>query len=104
MDCIKKKYNELNKRCEKYQAIFICCAILDIAFYFDIYQSLKTGEGIGHYIRQLNLLQNQNPDSFEEGIIKHDILNYEPDDMKIEKSKDELSRIIEELQNIKNYL
>lgn len=67
-DCIKKKYNDLNARCEKHLAIFICCAILDIAFYWDIFRSLDIGQGIGYYVRQLNLVQNQNPDTFEDDI------------------------------------
>ncbi len=81
-DCIKKIYNRLNENCEKYLAIFICCHYLDIAFYWDIYESLKIGEGIGYYIRQLNLVQNQNPDTFEDGIIKNNIIDYTPKDYK----------------------
>lgn len=103
-DCIKKKYNDLNARCEKHLAIFICCAILDIAFYWDIYRSLEIGQGIGYYVRQLNLVQNQNPDTFEDGIIKNNIIDYTPKDMKIDKAKTEINNIIAMLDAIKNDL
>lgn len=103
-DCIKKKYNDLNARCEKHLAIFICCAILDIAFYWDIYRSLNIGQGIGYYVRQLNLVQNQNPDTFEDGIIKNNIIEYTPKDMKIDKAKAEINNIISMLDAIKNDL
>lgn len=103
-DCIKKKYNDLNARCEKHLAIFICCAILDIAFYWDIYRSLDIGQGIGYYVRQLNLVQNQNPDTFEDGIIKNSIIEYTPKDMKIDKAKAEINNIISMLDAIKNDL
>ena len=42
----------------------VCCHYLDIAFFFDIYKSLEIGQGLGYYIRQLNLLQNRNPDNY----------------------------------------
>ena len=100
--CIKDKYNDLNGKCDKYLAILICCASLDIAFYWDIYRSLNVGEGIGYYVRQLNLLQNQNPDTFAEGIIKNQVLDYTPKDMKIDKAKAELADIISRLEVIKN--
>ena len=103
-DCIKQKYEELNGRCEKYLAIFICCSALDIAFYWDIYRSLDIGQGIGYYVRQLNLLQNQNPDSFEQGIIKNKIIDYTPKDYKSDKTKTELTEIINKLEMIKNDL
>ncbi len=103
-DCIKKKYSELNARCEKHLAIFICCAALDIAFYWDIYRSLEIGQGIGYYVRQLNLLQNQNPDTFAEGVIKNNIIDYTPKDMKIDKVKAEISNVISMLDAIKNDL
>ena len=101
-DCIKAKYNDLNGKCEKYLAIFICCSALDIAFYWDIYRSLEIGQGIGIYVRQLNLLQNQNPDTFEDGIIKNNIIDYTPEDMKIDKAKAELRDIISRLEVIRD--
>lgn len=101
-DCIKEKYNSLNGKCEKYLAIFICCSALDIAFYWDIYRSLKIGQGIGIYVRQLNLLQNQNPDTFEDGVIKNNIIDYTPKDMKIEKAKAELTDIMNRLEVIRD--
>ena len=103
-DCIKEKYNDLNARCEKHLAIFICCAILDIAFYWDIFRSLDIGQGIGYYVRQLNLVQNQNPDTFEDGIIKNNIIDYTPKDMKIDKAKSEINNVICMLDAIKNDL
>lgn len=105
MDCIKRKYNEVNEKCEKYIAILICSHYLDIAFYYDIYQSLGVGEGLGYYIRQLNLTQNQNPDTFAEGIIKNNnIVDYTPKDLKIEKAKTELTNILSRIEEIKNDL
>lgn len=101
-DCIKEKYNALNGKCEKYLAIFICCSALDIAFYWDIYRSLEIGQGIGIYVRQLNLLQNQNPDTFEDGVIKNNIIDYTPKDMKSEKAKAELTDILNRLEVIRN--
>lgn len=103
-DCIKEKYRELNNKCEKYLAIFICCSDLNIAFYWDIYKSLEIGQGIGYYVRQLNLVQNMLPDTFEEGIIKNNIIDYTPKDMKMDKVKDDLTNIIKSLENIKNDL
>lgn len=103
-DCIKKKYNELNARCEKHIALFICCATLDIAFYWDIYRSLEIGQGIGYYVRHLNLVQNQNPDTFAEGVIKNNIIDYTPKDMKTDKAKAEISNVISMLDAIKNDL
>ncbi len=102
MNCIKEKYNQLNEKHERYLAIFICCHYLDIAFYWDIYESLKIGEGIGYYIRQLNLLQNQNPDTFEDGIIKNNIIDYTPKDYKADRIKQRLKNIITELEAVKN--
>lgn len=105
MDCIKQKYNDINEKCEKYIAILICSHYLDIAFYYDVYQSLGIGEGLGYYIRQLNLLQNQHPDTFAEGIIKNNnIVDYTPKDMKIEKAKTELTETINKLEAIRNDL
>lgn len=103
-DCIKEKYSELNARCEKHIALFICCATLDIAFYWDIYRSLEIGQGIGYYVRHLNLVQNQNPDTFAEGVIKNNIIDYTPKDMKIDKAKAEISNVISMLDAIKNDL
>ena len=94
----------MNARCEKHLAIFICCATLDISFYWDIYRSLEIGQGIGYYVRQLNLLQNQNPDTFAEGVIKNNIIDYTPKDMKIDKAKAEISNVISMLDAIKNDL
>ncbi len=101
-DCIKEIYNRLNEKCEKFIAVFICCHYLDIAFYWDIYESLKIGEGVGYYIRQLNLVQNQNPDTFEDGIIKNNIIDYTPKDYKSKNIKQQITNIIAELEAVKN--
>ncbi len=101
-DCIKGIYNRLNEKCEKYLAIFICCHYLDIAFYWDIYESLKIGEGIGYYVKQLNLVQNQIPDTFEDGIIKNNIIDYTPKDYKAVRIKQQIANIITELEAVKN--
>lgn len=104
MDCIKQKYNEINEKCEKYIAIPICSHYLDIAFYYDVYQSLGIGEGLGYYIRQLNLMQNNDISSFEESVLKSNIIDCTPNEMKIEKAKNELTEIINKLEAVKNDL
>ena len=99
--CAKQKYNELNRECEKHIAILIMCHYLNIAFYFDIFKSLKIGEGIGYYIRQLNLTQNRNPDTFEQGILKNKVIEFVPIDMKIVNTKDRLSELLSDLEKVK---
>lgn len=101
-ECIKEIYNRLNENCEKYLAIFICCHYLDIVFDVNIYNSLEIGQGIGYYVKQLNLMQNQSPDSFADGIIKSNIISVIPKDNKKDKIKQQLKNIIEELETVKN--
>ncbi len=106
-NCIKQIYNRLNEKCEKYLVIFICCHYLDIAFDVNIYNSLEIGQGIGYYVKQLNLMQNmqnQSPQSFTDGIIKSNIINYLPKDEKNEKDKikQRLKNIIAELEAVKS--
>ena len=76
-DCISDKYEELLKRTGKKNALFICCHYLDIPFYAEIADSLKTGEGIGEYVRQYNIKQ-YNDMNFEDSMIKYP-LNFDRD-------------------------
>ncbi len=106
-DCIKEIYNSFNEKCEKFIAVFICCHYLDIAFDINVFNSLEIGQDIGHYVRQLNLvqnMQNQSPDSFADRIIKSNIINYVQKDEKNEKDKikQQLKNIISELEAVKN--
>ena len=47
-------------------------------------------------------MQNQNPDTFEDGIIKNNIIDYTPEDMKIDKAKAELTDIISKLKVVRD--
>lgn len=101
--CIKAKYNEICSKHGKLLAMVICCHYLDIAFNPDIYNSLQENQNIGHYIRHLNLLQNQNPDTFEKGLIDNNIICCGNDNNShIEKMKNKLDNFIEELEIFKN--
>ena len=101
-DCIKKKYKELLERTDKAKAILICCHHLNIAFLYDIYKSLNIGEGIGIYVRQLNLTQNRNPENFEEGLINHFELdnNAVKNDWLISEAKKKIDEVIKNLEVI----
>lgn len=100
-DCIKKKYEEICAKREKLVAIVICCHYLDIAFYKYIYDSLEDRQGIGYYIRQLNLYQND-PDNFEKGLLHNNILSYVQVDKRIDNAKNQLSKVIKDLEDIRN--
>lgn len=100
-ECIKKKYNEICSEREKLLAIIICCHYLDIAFYKYIYDSLGDRQGIGYYVRQLNLMQND-PDNFEKGLLHNNILDYVQVDNRIDNAKNQLSKIIENLEAVRN--
>ena len=100
-DCINKKYTDLCDKTDKAKAILICCHYLDIAFKYDIFKSLAIGEGIGIYIRQLNL--RQNPDNFEQGILSGSFeLITDPKEHIRNQAKDKISSIINELEMIRN--
>lgn len=100
-DCIKKKYNEICSEREKVLAIIICCHYLDIAFYKYIYDSLEDCQGIGYYIRQLNLIQND-PDNFEKGLLHNNIVGYKEADKRVDNAKKSLDKIIEILTEVRN--
>ena len=101
-ECITQKYKEIICKHEKYKALMVCCHYLDIAFFFDIYKSLEIGQGLGYYIRQLNLLQNRNPDSYEKGILKDCSIDYTPTEYSNTYLKSKLDDVIKELEVIKN--
>lgn len=100
-DCIKKKYNEICAKREKVLAIIICCHYLDIAFYKYIYDSLGDKQGIGYYVRQLNLAQND-PDNFEKGLLHNNIVGYREADKRIDNAKKNLDKIIENIIEVRN--
>lgn len=102
IDCAKKKYKKLNEVCDKHIAIFLMCHHLNLMYDFRIYQSLDITQGIGYYIRMLNLKQNNNPKSFEEGFIKNSVNTFVSPDVRISMAKDILSEIIVDLDKIKN--
>lgn len=61
--CIQKFIDEFTKRHDEVTALKICCYILDIPFYVDMYAGMiKNGAvfNIGCYIRQLQLNQHKN--------------------------------------------
>lgn len=103
-DCINKKYENLKCITEKQTAILICCHHLNIAYYGDVFKTLGIGEGIGHYIRTLNLKQSQHPDSFEESILKDNILSFIPHDFRVDEAKENIQNVIAVLQNVNNEL
>ena len=100
-DCIKKKYEEICAKREKVLAIIICCHYLDIAFYKYIYDSLGDKQGIGYYVRQLNLAQND-PDNFEKGLLHNNIVGYSETDKRIDNAKKNLDKIIENIIEVRN--
>ena len=101
-DCITEKYKALCDKTDKAKAILICCHYLDIAFIYEIFKSLAIGEGIGIYIRQLNLRQNQHPDNFEQGILSGCDLITDYKENTRNQTKDKITNIIKELENIRN--
>lgn len=100
--CIKGKYNELVGQYEKMIAILVCCHYLDIGFNYDLFKSLKPDCGFGDYLRMLNLLQNQNPDNFEQGLLKSGIIQPTSDYVDNMSLKQELSAVVGELERIRN--
>lgn len=101
--CVKEKYEEICSKHGKLLAIVICCHYLDIIFNPYIFNSLQENQNIGHYIRHLNLLQNQNPDTFEQGLITNNIICCgNGNTNRIEEMKNKLNGIIRELEIFKN--
>lgn len=99
--CINHKYDEICAKREKVLAVIICCHYLDIAFYKYIYDSLGDKQGIGYYVRQLNLYQNE-PDDFAKGLLHNNILSYVQVDKRIDNAKNQLSKVIKDLEGIRN--
>ena len=99
--CINHKYDEICAKREKVLAVIICCHYLDIAFYKYIYDSLGDKQGIGYYVRQLNLYQNE-PDDFAKGLLHNNILSYVQVDKRIDNAKNQLNRIIKDLEGVRN--
>lgn len=101
--CIKKKFNYLLSVCGKEKALFICCHYLNLAYFADIAVEFDIAQGLGYYIRLLNLRQNQCPDDFEKGIIKGYSECFVPiDNTDTEMKKKRLTEIISELEEVRN--
>lgn len=103
-DCIKAKYDEVASQYGKMLAIIVCCHYLDVGFNYDIFKSLKPNDGIGYYLRQFNLLpnRNQNPDNFEQGLLKSGIIQPASNYTSNVSIKQELTNVIEELERVRN--
>lgn len=101
-DCINAKYTDLCTKTDKAKAILACCHYLDTAFNYDICKGLAIGEGIGIYLRQLNLRQNQNPENFEQGLTDGFDFIAEHQELTNKKAKNELTEIMNKLEMIKN--
>lgn len=103
-ECAENKYNQLNNITEKQTAILIMAHHLNIAYSFDVFKTLGIGEGIGHYIRTLNLVQNKAPDTFEESILKDNIFSFIPPDFRIDEAKSKIQNVMDILQGATNTL
>lgn len=103
-DCINKKYDDLKEITQKQTAIFICCHHLNIAYSEDVFKTLDIGEGIGHYIRAMNLKQNKDIESFEESILKDSTFSFVPRDLMIENAKNNIQSVIDALSIAENKL
>lgn len=101
-DCINTKYADLCQKTDNAKAILACCHYLDTAFNYDICKGLAIGEGIGIYLRQLNLRQNQAPESFEQGIISGFDFITEHQERISKMGKAEITDIINKLEMIRN--
>lgn len=102
VDCIKEKYNSICSQSKKFIAVLVCCHYLDICFSYEAYKEMKPEHGIGEYVRLLNLIQHQRPDSFERGVIKGDGI-FIPNEMLVKKDidiKNQLSNIVSNLENV----
>ena len=101
-DCINAKYADISQKTDKAKAILACCHYLDTAFNYDICKGLAIGEGIGIYLRQLNLRQNQAPESFEQGVISGFDFIAEHQERISKMGKAEITDIINKLEMIRN--
>ncbi|MGN0618461.1 MAG: hypothetical protein ACI4J7_05520 [Ruminiclostridium sp.] len=99
--CINRKYNELDIKYGKDTAIYIICHYLDIPYYSDCVKSLGADKGIGYYIKQLNLMQND-IENFEMGIIKNNCIDFAPPQYTFIKAKYKLNDIIDRLKEIRD--
>lgn len=99
--CINRKYNELNIKYDKSIAIYIVCHYLDIPYYSDCVKSLGADEGIGYYIKQLNLTQND-IENFEMGIIKNNCVDFSPPEYTFVNVKYRLDEVIDKIQRIRD--
>lgn len=101
-DCLKKKYDELCSTHEKMLAVMACCCYIDVCFDYDIFKNLKPDDGIGFYIRRLNLLQNQHPDDFVTGLLRGGLIQSATNHASDLSIKQELTSIIERLEDVRN--
>lgn len=101
--CIKRKYEYLLSVCGKEKTLFICCHYLNLAYFAEIANEFDVAQGLGYYIRLLNLKQNKHPDDFEKGILKGYSENFAPiDNIDTEMKKKRLTEIISELEVIRD--
>ena len=99
-DCIDRKYDELALKYDKNKAIFIICHYLDIPYYSDCVKSLGADEGIGYYIKQLNLMQND-IENFEMGVIKNNCIDFKPPEYIHIEATSSLDEVIDRLETIR---
>ena len=102
-DCINQKYKEILRKSDKAKALFVCCHHLNVPFCLDIYNSLNVCDGLGIYIRQLNLAQNST-ESFEDGLVKYVDLNIFPKETARNEAKTEILNTIKQLEEMVNGL
>ncbi len=102
-DCITQKYNDVLQRSDKAKALLVCCHHLDIPFIYEIFNSLNVCEGLGIYIRQLNLTQNST-DNFEDGLINYVDLSVNPKEFIRDEVKTELRNLLKRMEETVNDL
>lgn len=101
--CIKKKYDNLLSVCGKEKTLFICCHYLNLSYFSEIANEFDVSQGLGHYIRLLNLKQLRHPEDFEKGILKGYSDSFAPiDNTAKEIIKKRLTEIISELEKARD--
>ncbi len=102
-DCITHKYNDVLQKTDKAKALLVCCHHLDIPFIYEIFNSLNVREGLGIYIRQLNLTQNRT-ENFEDGLINYVDLSVNPKEFIRDEVKIELRDLLKRMGETVNDL
>lgn len=99
-DCINQKYKEILQKSDKAKALLVCCHHLNVPFVYDIFNSLNVSDGLGIYIRQLNLTQNYQNGTFEDGLVKYVDLNIFPKETARNEAKTEILNTIKQLEEM----